>query len=232
MARPYTPVPAGTRFGLWVVQGEGQWQTLRTRSPIRTLRCRCDCGTIRDLQVSNLKRGSTLSCGCNSKPRLRAAATTHGLSRHPLFQTLRSMKSRCHKPGSHAYENYGARGITVCEEWRGTDGARAFYDWSMSNGYRKGLTIDRIDNDKGYSPENCRWATYQQNLNNRRNTVYVFYNGEHISLSECWQRYGDGGPYRKFTSRYRNSRSVERALQVGRCKLPDLAFSSSPVAKR
>lgn len=231
MAKRYIPVAPGTRFGLWVVQGEGEWQSLRTRTPIRRLRCRCDCGTIRDLQVSNLKRGATLSCGCNSKPRLRAAATTHGLSRHPLFQTLRSMKSRCHKPGSHAYENYGARGIAVCEEWRGPDGAVNFYEWSMANGYRKGLTIDRIDNDKGYGPDNCRWATYQQNLNNRRNTIYVDYCGAKISLSECWQKYGGDVPYRTVYSRYRNGVPVERAIQAQKCRHQDRASSLSPAAR-
>ena len=90
----------------------------------------------------------------------------HGLTGHPLYSRWNNMKSRCHNPNNPSYKDYGARGITVCDEWR--NDFKAFYDWSMANGYQDDLTIDRTDNDRGYSPDNCRWVTMEVQCTNRR----------------------------------------------------------------
>lgn len=96
----------------------------------------------------------------------RKGRPTHGLSKHPLYSVWKDMKKRCYGTKSKYYHNYGGRGITVCEEWK-TD-FKAFYDWAIKNGHKEGLTIDRKDNDKGYSPNNCRWATRSMQSSNQR----------------------------------------------------------------
>jgi hypothetical protein len=108
----------------------------------------------------------------------------HGYSvTHPrLFGVWESMRSRCNNPNREKYKDYGARGIKVCDEWQMS--AKAFCEWSLANGYSEGLQLDRIDNDKGYSPDNCRWVTPKQNSRNRRNTVMLNVNGTTKSVAE------------------------------------------------
>lgn len=127
-------------------------------------RCRCDCGNITVVNGSSLKKNHTKSCGCL----IAEVASTHKLSKHPLFSVWINMRRRCNKEDYYAYPNYGGRGITVCEEWHKS--FKSFYDWAIDNGYHKGLSIDRIDNDKGYSPDNCRWTTYTEQARNTRST--------------------------------------------------------------
>ena len=95
------------------------------------------------------------------------------------------MKARCNNPNNQAYHNYGGRGITVCKEW--DEDFQAFYDWSMKNGYDPDLTIERVDNDKGYYPENCRWATRLEQANNKRSCKCITYNDETRTIAE-WSR--------------------------------------------
>lgn len=109
----------------------------------------------------------------------------HGGKGTRLYRIWQMMKNRCHNPKTPRFKDYGARGITVCDEWK--DDFKTFYDWSMSHGYEEHLTIDRIDNDKGYSPDNCRWATYLVQGNNSRHNHTITYGGETHSLSD-WAR--------------------------------------------
>lgn len=101
---------------------------------------------------------------------------THGLSGTRLHRIWKNMKSRCYNPNYHKYPDYGARGITLCDEWR--DDARAFMDWARAHGYADDLTIERIDNDGDYSPENCRWATNAEQARNKRNNRLLTAFGE------------------------------------------------------
>ena len=134
--------------------------------------CRCRCGNEKRVWVYDLLRGRTRSCGCLSRELVRERNTTHDCAYEPWYPTYAGMMQRCgHWEGASERElrYYRDRGITVCEEWRNSP--RAFGDWLLAHGWHKGLEIDRIDNSKGYSPENCRLVTRRENCNNRRNTL-------------------------------------------------------------
>ena len=134
-------------------------------------RCRCECGNEIIVLGSHLRNENTTSCGCYKRERLVEANTTHGMRKTRLYSVWRDMLVRVgvHKGASEkAKHNYQDRGITVCSEWLVFEN---FRDWALSHEYKEGLQIDRIDNDKGYCPENCRWVTPKENTNNRRNTI-------------------------------------------------------------
>ena len=136
--------------------------------------CRCRCGNERRVLVYDLLDGHTASCGCLRLERAVSRNTTHGCNHEPWYPTYAAMMQRCgHWEGAseRKLRLYRDRGITVCEEWR--ESPRAFGDWLLAHGWRKGLQIDRIDNDKGYSPDNCRVVTCKENNNNRRNTTVL-----------------------------------------------------------
>ena len=153
--------------------------------------CRCDCGNYRTVVAVQLRSGQTQSCGCMRKDLL----TTHNATNTRLYSVWWGIKSRCYSPKCRGYENYGGRGITICDEWLGKDGFQHFRDWAYANGYdenapRGECTIDRIDNDKGYSPDNCRWVDMKFQGNHRRNNREITYNGETHTASEWAKKIG------------------------------------------
>ena len=147
--------------------------------------CVCDCGGSKSVIVSSLRRGATRSCGCLHYETATANGyrpKTHGLSHHRIYKIWTGMIERCENPNNDAYVRYGGRGIDVCSEWR--DSFMRFYEWAIGSGYADGLTIDRVDNDKGYSSDNCRWATYREQANNMRTNLLLTHKGNTHTLSE------------------------------------------------
>lgn len=110
---------------------------------------------------------------------------THGMTRTRIYAIFCGMKSRCRNKNNHAYPRYGGRGITVCDEW--LNDPQSFIDWALANGYSEKLSIDRINNDKGYSPENCKWSTNVEQSRNRKSNVLITINGD-TRLATDWSK--------------------------------------------
>ena len=148
--------------------------------------CKCECGNVIKVNTSDLKSGNTTSCGCKRKETLRQLRTKHGESNTRLYNVWSDMKKRCYNTKNVDYKNYGGRGISVCDEWMDFQN---FYDWAIANGYdetapRGQCTIDRINVDGNYEPENCRWVDRYIQMNNKRNNRILTYNGESHTLAE------------------------------------------------
>lgn len=182
--------------------------------------CKCDCGNFVKENSNVLSMGKVKSCGCLNKERIvaldKSRRTIYDISRDAngkhtkLYKIWCGIKRRCQNYDASHYKYYGKRGICVCDEW--THNFRPFYEWAISNGYQDGLTIDRIDNDKGYSPENCRWATItEQNRNKRCNTIFS-YRGVAKTLAE-WSDIVDIDPH-MISGRVKRGWSFEDAITI------------------
>lgn len=172
--------------------------------------CQCDCGKQKVVRANELRSGKTQSCGCLHKQLLSVRVKKHGGRGTRLFSIWKNMKARCYNPKNKKFVIYGGRGITVCEEW--VNNYTAFRDWSLSHGYAEHLTIDRIDNDKGYSPENCRWATVLQQARNKQHNHLITYKNETKTLSEWAEQFHID--HRTILRRLELGWSVEEALET------------------
>jgi hypothetical protein len=147
--------------------------------------CQCDCGNKITVFAFNLKKGNTKSCGCFRKEKSRIFASqtkTHGMTKTRLYKTWCGIKRRCFCKKDPSYKNYGERGIQICDEWK--NDFMSFYTWAMQSGYKYTLTIDRIDVNGNYCPENCRWATSKEQARNTRTNHIIEHNGERHCIAE------------------------------------------------
>lgn len=174
----------GKKFGRLTVLSQAETHREPSGKAVVMWNVRCDCGKKFVVSGGSLRNGNTQSCGCLNREIVKAVNTTHGKSYYRLYRIWSGMKQRCHNPNCHNYNDYGGRGITVCTEWK--DNFQAFYDWAMANGYnpnakRGECTIDRINNNDGYKPSNCRWGgmdIQEQSCNKRKSQRTAFNNGK------------------------------------------------------
>ena len=149
----------GQKYGKLTVLG---LSNTKTKTGHLRWQCQCECGSVCIIAGSDLSTGRTKSCGCIRKNATRERAMKHGKSRHyRLYQTWQNMKKRCLNSKNPEYRNYGGRGITICSEWVGS--FETFEAWALKNGYKNNLTIDRINVDGNYCPDNCQWLTRSEN---------------------------------------------------------------------
>lgn len=163
----------GKRYGKLVVTLELEPRIRTNNRKRRYVTCVCDCGGTKLSSIDNLKSGAISCCGCTS-PR-------HGGTGTKLHNVWHGIVQRCTDKNYQAYHNYGGRGITLCTEWREF---KAFRDWALVAGYTDGLSIERINNDGNYEPNNCKWIPKSAQARNRRTTVWVEYNGQNVTASE------------------------------------------------
>ena len=153
--------------------------------------CKCDCGKECDVLANNLRRGHTISCGCYREEIRPTLAFKHGMKHTRISGLYDAIKGRCYCKTNPCYSRYGGRGIKMCDEWY--NDKMAFIEWALKNGYDENATygkctIDRIDNNKDYSPENCRFTDMKVKSNNRRSNLIIEHNGEKKTLAQ-WRDY-------------------------------------------
>ena len=210
----------GKRFGRLLVIKHLEVNERKDRW--KTWVCKCDCGNIKEFATNALTSGEVISCGCYNKEKtskmVKEIFTTHGCSRSRIYNIWCSMKARCFRKNAKNYALYGGRGITVCDEWKNS--FQTFYDWAMANGYSDVLTLDRKDVNGNYEPNNCKWATYTEQANNRRNTKKIEINGVFMTVREISEEYGI--KYNTVSTRYQKYRK-------GLCSVEDII---KPIEKR
>lgn len=148
------------------------------------VKCLCICGKEKEICLESLKTGNTKTCGCSHK---LGSNITHGKSKHPLYLTYKNIKSRCYNSKNEFYYCYGERGISVCQEW--LDDFMNFYNWAINNGWQKGLTIERKNNDGNYNPENCKWIPLVEQAKNKSTIHKITVFNETKSITEWGQDY-------------------------------------------
>ena len=179
----------GRRFGSWTVLYRMDDHVTKSGYKFTRWMCKCDCGTERPVLANALNSGKTNSCGCLHREIAKQVChdnfVTHGESKSRLYKIWSYMKKRCTNPNASNYADYGGRGITVCSQW--LDDYGSFAKWANEHGYQDNLSIDRIDVNGDYSPDNCRWSTMTEQANNKRSNTHIEHNGEVHTISE-WSR--------------------------------------------
>lgn len=185
IAQPVDVNP-GDRFGrLTIAREVARRITPSQPGGVRVFKCRCDCGETRDVLLTSLRQGRTMSCGCLNREmaqvtarRLGEASATHGMSAHPLYETHKAMMARCYNPAAINYPHYGARGVTVCPEWHDVTVFIAWIEASIgprpeavTESGHPAFTLDRIDANGNYEPGNVRWADWATQASNKRSSA-------------------------------------------------------------
>jgi hypothetical protein len=180
-------VKQGDRYGRLTIIKE-----VERRNGRRYFLCHCDCGNERIIPLGTMRQGKAKSCGCYAQER----RSTHNETHTRLYHIWKTMKQRCNYEKHINFKNYGGRGISLCRDW---SDFITFRDWALSNGYLDNLTIERLDVNGNYEPDNCTWATMKEQQNNKRSNTLITYNVETKTLQEWAETLGIG----KTTLRYR-----------------------------
>jgi len=172
---------------------------------------RCECGREIFLRKNEIEKQKRKTCKLCSKP-----TKTHGLTNTRLFNIWQSMKSRCYNPNNQDYKNYGGRGINMCSQWK--DSFLNFYNWAMKNNYNENLSIDRIDVNGDYNPNNCKWSTNMEQSYNKRNTIYIEHNGIKYTLHDLEKitGYSKGILQYRYYAKWDFERIIKTKPTVGR----------------
>ena len=170
--------------------------------------CECECGGKSTPTTASLEKGAATSCGCVKLESMKTRCITHGGTGTRLYKTYRNMLARCYNENEICFKDYGGRGIKVSEEWKDFS---VFKEWAENNGYKSNLTIDRINVNGDYEPNNCRWSTREHQANNKRNNVVVEYLGEYKTLSEWSKKLNL--EYRKLVYRYNKGIPFEEIIK-------------------
>lgn len=196
----------GQAFGRWLVLARAP----RKNSKSTYWRCSCSCGQEREVRGSALTAGTTSSCGCFRQETSSARSTTHGKTNTSLYHIWCGIKARCLKPTDPAYKNYGGRGITLCQRWL------SFERFASDVGPRPDCKahLDRINNEKGYSPSNCRWSTPKDNSRNRRGNVLVLYQGRRMTVMEASEL--SGIPHARLYARVQRNCPASKLFTKGK----------------
>jgi hypothetical protein len=200
----------GERYGRWTVISDEYH-----KGKYLCVKCHCDCGKNSEVFVSALLNGRSKSCGCLHSEIMHnvKAHYKHGFAhKERLYNEWKSMKQRCYNQNTNRYYRYGGRGVTVCKEWM--DSYIAFREWAINNGYDDMLTIDRIDVNGNYCPENCRWVSIATQNRNKSNNVWIEFNGERHVVAD-WAKI-KGLSIKLLEGRLYDGWSVERALNTPR----------------
>lgn len=207
----------GQRFGrLTVIERSGS-----TKHGAAKWRCMCECGKETIVIGDELRKGNTTSCGCYAREVSRELALeyiagqnkTHDMTETPIYKEWSEMKRRCYNPQDTSYENYGGRGIAVCDKWR--DSFEAFYEdvSKLPHFGEKGYSLNRKDNDGNYEPNNIEWATAKEQANNRRSNHLIAYNGKTQTIAQWAEEYKM--PYKKLWKRLNTFHwDIARALNT------------------
>lgn len=201
---------AGKRYGRWLVLS-----FVEVKNGVAHWRCVCDCGKEKNVRSGHLVAGKTSSCGCFQRENIAAKRLKHGHKRRNFgtrtYSTWCGMIRRCTDKNSRDYHRYGGRGITVCDRWK------SFDNFLADMGEKpKGLSLDRINNNLGYSIKNCKWSTNVQQANNKRNNNFVFYMGETITVAELARKTDIG--YHLLHNRIKRGWTIDDAVNLPKQK--------------
>ena len=191
------------RFGRLLIIAEAP-----KRGKKRYVLCQCDCGSRKEICLSNITSGKVASCKCLHKEIIGAINKTHGMTHSREFHTWVGMKARCLNPENPSYKNYGGRGITICDKW-----LDSFENFLSDMGpCPQNYSLDRIDVNGNYNPENCRWADNITQSNNKRTNIFVTVNGEELTLTQACQKLNLS--YKAVHQRMRRGQSIYQALNT------------------
>ena len=212
-------IKAGDEFGGWTVLEEAEPYVAPCGAKQRRFKRRCECGVEREIPVGRRSGNHSKRCGCLSKEvfannmrkaqKIRASQASHIKEIYPeLYRVLNMAIQRCTNPNDPDYKNYGGRGICVCDEWR--NDRKKFVEFAIAKGWKKGLQMDRENNDGNYDPSNVRFVEPKANVRNRRTTIR---NADGVPLVEVYEKAGDKCvTYEIFATRVRRGWAIEKAL--------------------